>query len=221
MNSTMLYDGPKAHRAIRKGAVCHILWLQIRSSPDLVAVNKKYFEQFKKKMEGAVDNLFDTTKAKVAERLERGVTLFRSKPPLTLRGGVYALSLLLDASKNRKGMVYHQTLKLWFGGVKEEQFVTVYDLLDPFGDDKLAQFITVALVVCHDLAECEEIVLGACFHKNGNLKGKEIDHLRDVCQKVINENDATLHFLTCVDGDGTQAGWISLQIPRRLKQEIG
>uniref|UniRef100_A0A0G4F5U2 Uncharacterized protein n=1 Tax=Chromera velia CCMP2878 TaxID=1169474 RepID=A0A0G4F5U2_9ALVE len=37
---------------------------------NLVAVNKKYFDHSKKKMEGAVDNLFDTTKAKVAERLE-------------------------------------------------------------------------------------------------------------------------------------------------------
>uniref|UniRef100_A0A0G4ID41 Uncharacterized protein n=1 Tax=Chromera velia CCMP2878 TaxID=1169474 RepID=A0A0G4ID41_9ALVE len=81
-------------------------------------------------------------------------------------------------------MVYHQTLKLWFGGVKEEQFVAVYDPLDLFEDDKLAQFITVALVVCHDLAECEEIVLGACLYKNGNLKGEEIDHLRDICQSV-------------------------------------
>eukprot|EP00820_Chromera_velia_P021759 Cvel_30304.t1-p1 / transcript=Cvel_30304.t1 / gene=Cvel_30304 / organism=Chromera_velia_CCMP2878 / gene_product=hypothetical protein / transcript_product=hypothetical protein / location=Cvel_scaffold4299:4594-4992(-) / protein_length=133 / sequence_SO=supercontig / SO=protein_coding / is_pseudo=false len=133
-------------------------------------------------MESAVDNLFDTTEAKMAERLERGVVLFRSKPPLALRGEVYALSLLLDASKNRKGMVYYQTLKLWFGGVKEEQFVAVYDPLDPFKDDKLAQFITVALVVCHDLVECEEIVLGACLHKNGNLKGEEINHLRDIYQ---------------------------------------
>uniref|UniRef100_A0A0G4HA68 Uncharacterized protein n=1 Tax=Chromera velia CCMP2878 TaxID=1169474 RepID=A0A0G4HA68_9ALVE len=154
-------------------------------------------------MEDAVDNLFDMTKAKVVERLERGVTLFHSKPPLTLRGGVYALSLLLNASKNRKGMVYHQTLKLWFRRVKEEQFVAVYDPLDPFENNKLAQFITVALVVCHDLAECEEIMLGACLHKNGNLKGEEINHLRDVCQEVINKNDATLHFSTCVDGDGT------------------
>uniref|UniRef100_A0A0G4F6Y4 Uncharacterized protein n=1 Tax=Chromera velia CCMP2878 TaxID=1169474 RepID=A0A0G4F6Y4_9ALVE len=146
---------------------------------NLVAMNTKYFDQSKK---NAVDNLFDTTKAKVAERLERGVALFCSKPPLALRGGVYALSLLLNASKNRKGIVYHQTLKLWFGGVKEEQFVAVYNPLDPFEDDKLAQFITITLVVCHDLVEYEEIVLGACLYKNGNLKGEEIDHLQDVCQ---------------------------------------
>uniref|UniRef100_A0A0G4H1J0 Uncharacterized protein n=1 Tax=Chromera velia CCMP2878 TaxID=1169474 RepID=A0A0G4H1J0_9ALVE len=71
------------------------------------------------------------------------------------------------------------------------------------------------------LAECEEIVLGACLHKNENLKGKEIDHLWDVYQEVINENDATLHFSMCVDRDDTQAGWISLQIPRHLRGEIG